>query len=72
MKVLKLGFLLGTALGVVLLFSPAPSSATAKYAKDTKKKCTDCHTKIPKKGDKDPLLNEFGRKFAENDHKLPK
>jgi hypothetical protein len=72
MKVLKLGFLLGTALGVALLFSATPSSATQKYAKETGKKCLDCHTKVPKKGATDHLLNELGKKFAENGHKLPK
>jgi len=72
MKVLKLGFLLGTALGITLLFSVTPSNATQKYAKETGKKCTDCHTKVPKKGDADHQLTEFGKKFAENGHKLPK
>ena len=71
MKVLKLGFLLGTALGVVMLFSTTPSIATQKYAKETGKKCLDCHAKIPKKGDADHQLNDFGKKFAENGHKLP-
>jgi hypothetical protein len=71
MKPLKLGFLLSTALGVILLFSSTPSIGSQKYAKETKKKCLDCHTKVPKKGATDPLLNEFGKKFAENDHKLP-
>jgi len=72
MKTIKTAFLLGTALGVALLFSATPSSATQKYAKETKKKCLDCHTKAPKKGATDHLLNEFGKKFAENGHKLPK
>jgi hypothetical protein len=72
MKMLKLGFLLGTALGVALLFSATPSTASQKYAKETGKKCLDCHTKVPKKGDKDHLLTELGKKFAENGHKLPK
>lgn len=72
MKALKLGFLLGTALGVALLFSATPSIATQKYAKETSKKCLDCHTKVPKKGDKDFQLTELGKKFAENGHKLPK
>ena len=47
-------------------------SATPKYAKDTGKKCLDCHKKIPKAGDKDPQLTELGEKFKANDHKLPK
>jgi hypothetical protein len=72
MKMLKTGFVLGTALGVALLFSVTPSNATQKYAKDTGKKCLDCHTKVPKKGATDHLLNELGKKFAENGHKLPK
>jgi hypothetical protein len=71
MKGLKLGFLVGTALGVLLMFSSTPSIGSAKYAKETKKKCLDCHTKVPKKGDTDPQLTELGKKFAENGHKLP-
>lgn len=72
MRMLKLGFLLGTALGVALLFSTTTSNATQKYAKETGKKCTECHTKVPKKGDTDAQLTELGKKFAENGHKLPK
>jgi hypothetical protein len=72
MNMLKTGFVLATALGVALLFSATPSNATQKYAKDTKKKCLDCHTKVPKKGATDHLLTELGKKFAENGHKLPK
>ena len=72
MKTIKTAFLLGTALGVALLFSATPSNATQKYAKETGKKCLDCHTKVPKKGAKDHLLNELGKRFAENGHKLPK
>ena len=71
MKRLKAGFLLGTALGVALLFSVTPSNANQKYAKETGKKCLDCHVKIPKKGDKDVQLTELGKKFVENGHKLP-
>jgi hypothetical protein len=47
-------------------------TATPKYAKDTGKKCLDCHKKIPKQGDKDVQLTELGQKFKDNDHKLPK
>lgn len=72
MKMLKATFLLGTVLGVVMLFSSTPTVGSQKYAKETKKKCLDCHTKTPKKGATDHLLNEFGKKFAENGHKLPK
>ena len=72
MKMLKVGFVLGTALGLALLFSVTPSNATQKYAKETGKKCLDCHTKVPKKGDTDHQLTELGKRFAENGHKLPK
>ena len=46
-------------------------TATQKYAKETGKKCLDCHKKIPKQGDKDVQLTELGQKFKDNDHKLP-
>jgi hypothetical protein len=72
MKTLKLMILMLTAMAVVFIFSFTPTTATQKYAKETGKKCLDCHTKIPKKGDADHQLNEFGKKFAENGHKLPK
>lgn len=72
MRLLKVGFLLGTALGVAVLFSTTPSVATQKYAKETSKKCLDCHTKVPKKGEADAQLTELGKKFVENGHKLPK
>ena len=31
-------------------------------AKDAAANCKSCHTGTPKKGDADPLLNEFGKK----------
>ncbi|MEW5976128.1 MAG: hypothetical protein AB1898_10035 [Acidobacteriota bacterium] len=54
-----------------LVFAWTPASATLKYSKETGKKCLDCHSKVPKKGE-DPNLTELGKKFAENGHKLPK
>jgi hypothetical protein len=48
------------------------TTATMQHQKDTGKKCTDCHkTPLPKKGDKDPNLTDFGKKYQENGHKLP-
>ena len=70
MKTLKLMSLLFTAAAVLLVFSMTPTTATQKYAKETGKKCLNCHAKIPKKGE-DPQLTELGKKFAENGHKLP-
>ena len=43
------GFFLGTALAAILVFTSTPSIGSQKYAKETKKKCLDCHTKTPKK-----------------------
>ena len=69
MKTLKLTSWLFIAAAVLLVFSITPTTATPKYAKETGKKCLDCHVKIPKKGE-DPQLTELGKKFAENGHKL--
>ena len=71
MKLVKSALILAAASAALFLLSISPSTATSKYAKETGKKCLDCHTKVPKKGDADPQLNELGKKFAENGHKLP-
>ena len=58
----------------VLVFSAAllsPLKATSQFTKETGKKCADCHSKIPKKGDKDLYLTELGKQFKENGNKLP-
>ncbi|MFN8005790.1 MAG: hypothetical protein U0V70_01930 [Terriglobia bacterium] len=49
----------------------SPVKASSQFTKETGKKCTDCHSKIPKKGDKDLYLTELGKKFKENGNKLP-
>ncbi len=72
MKLVKSALILAATSVALFLLSINPSTATSKYAKETGKKCLDCHTKVPKKGDTDPQLNELGKKFAENGHKLPK
>ena len=71
MKILRWFVVLITALAVVTVWSLVPVTATPKYAKDTGKKCTDCHVKVPKKGE-DPNLTDLGKAFQKNDHKLPK
>ena len=68
--VLKLFSVMCFALVIALAFTPN-GTATPKYAKETGKKCLDCHKKLPKKGDKDVQLTELGQKFKDNDHKLP-
>jgi hypothetical protein len=71
MKLTRSALILAAASAALFLVSIKPSTATSKYAKETGKKCLDCHTKVPKKGDADPQLTELGKKFAENGHKLP-
>ena len=44
--------------------------ATLKFKKETGKKCTFCHTRIPEIGDEDPGLNNEGRRFQENGNRL--
>jgi hypothetical protein len=48
-----------------------PLNASSKFTKETGKKCADCHSKVPKKGDKELYLTELGKKFKENGNKLP-
>ena len=55
---------------MVVLFSQE-SAASQQFAKDTGKKCLDCHKKIPKKGDKEMQLTELGQKFKDNGNKMP-
>jgi len=47
------------------------ANASSKFTKETGKKCTDCHSKIPKKGEADLYLTELGKKFKENGNKMP-
>ena len=47
------------------------ANASAKFTKETGKKCTDCHSKVPKKGEADLYLTELGKKFKENGNKMP-
>jgi len=46
------------------------ATGSAKYTKDTGKKCKYCHTSMPAKGATDPLLSEEGKKFKDNGDKL--
>jgi len=55
---------------VFFILSSSPAEATLKYKKETGKKCSFCHTTVPEPGDEDPKLNEDGRKFKENGHRL--
>ncbi|MFB3903537.1 MAG: hypothetical protein ACE15E_08795 [Acidobacteriota bacterium] len=46
------------------------AAGSAKYTRETGKKCKFCHTSVPAKGATDPLLNEDGKKFKDNNHTL--
>ncbi len=67
LKILSAMFL-AFVLAVVLIHS---ANASAKFTKETGKKCLDCHKKIPKKGEKDLYLTELGEKFKANGNKMP-
>lgn len=71
MKMLRGFVVLITALAVFAVWTSVPVTATQKYAKETGKKCTECHTKVPTKGAADPNLTDFGKAFQKNGHKLP-
>jgi preprotein translocase subunit SecG len=47
------------------------ANGSAKFTKETGKKCADCHSKIPKKGEPELYLTELGKKFKENGNKMP-
>ena len=55
---------------VALIFTVLHSaSASSKFTKETGKKCLDCHSKIPKKGESELYLTDYGKKFKENGNK---
>ena len=59
-------------MAVVLTFVLSDrTDASSKFAKETGKKCLDCHKKLPKKGDKELNLTELGQKFKDNGNKMP-
>ena len=66
-KVLSV-FFFAVALVLVLIYN---ANASAKFTKESGKKCADCHSKIPKKGEAELYLTELGKKFKENGNKMP-
>ena len=44
--------------------------ATLKFKKETGKKCSFCHTGIPKDGDEDKKLSADGQAFKDNGYRL--
>ena len=57
---------------VVLIFVLIHNAnGSAKFTKETGKKCLECHSKIPKKGESELYLTEYGKKFKENGNKVP-
>jgi predicted transcriptional regulator len=61
-------FLYAVILILVLIYNV---NASTKFTKETGKKCTECHSKIPKKGEAELYLTELGKKFKENGNKMP-
>lgn len=59
-------FFFAVALMFVLIHN---ASGSAKFTKETGKKCFDCHSKIPQKGETELYLTEYGKKFKENGNK---
>ena len=59
-------FLLAVVLPAVVLHH---ATASVKFTKETGKKCVDCHSQIPKKGETELYLTEYGKKFKENGNK---
>ena len=59
-------FFFAVALTLTLIYS---AGASTKFTKETGKKCLDCHSKIPKKGETELYLTEYGKKFKENGNK---
>jgi len=56
---------------VVSIAFLSPLNASSKFTKESGKKCLDCHSKVPKKAEKELYLTELGKKFKENGNKLP-
>ncbi len=61
---------LGVTTGLLAVLFSSGASATLKHKRETGKKCTFCHTRIPEKGARDPRLNEEGKRFKDNGYKL--
>ena len=61
-------FFFAVALILVLIHN---ANASAKFTKESGKKCADCHSKIPKKGEAELYLTELGKQFKENGNKMP-
>lgn len=59
-------FFFAVALIFVLIHN---AGASTKFTKETGKKCLECHSKIPKKGETELYLTEYGKKFKENGNK---
>jgi len=70
MKAIRFISYLAVLLVLFVGFYSYTAQATLKYKKDTGKKCSFCHTSVPKAGDEDPKLSEEGKKFQQNGYKL--
>jgi hypothetical protein len=67
-SILKLLSVLFFAVALISILS-YNGGASTKFTKETGKKCLECHSKIPKKGETELYLTEYGKKFKENGNK---
>jgi len=70
MKQCRALFFIAIGTLIILGLFNLPTLGTLKHKKETGKKCTFCHTRIPEEGDRDPQLNKVGKKFKEDGYKL--
>jgi len=70
MTIVKRICVLALLVAFSLMLVSSYSTATLKYKRETAKKCSFCHSGIPKQGDEDPQLTEDGKVFKQNEHKL--
>jgi hypothetical protein len=66
------GWLASSVVGLILVLGvySGTAQATLRHKKETGKRCSFCHTGIPKSGAEDKRLTEDGKKFRENSYRL--
>jgi hypothetical protein len=70
MRFIRLVAFLALCLGFLLGLYSSTTEATLKYKKETGKKCSFCHTGVPRDGDEDKKLNADGKLFKDNGYRL--
>lgn len=70
MRLMKLVIYSALLLVLFVGFYSLTAQATLKYKKETGKRCSFCHTGIPRDGDEDKKLNADGELFKKNGYRL--